>query len=721
MSYLNQRQHSAEPANDKNGSHSQSGDSISVAVTLFKSKVHTAGEQRIFALHDLIDMHADPKIHIDKENLPLIKYSVLPSNSRAAGVLPINITAIVGDYDAGAVSIATAADRLSAVGIGAFFYTTRRHQLTKPRWRVVAPLANAISPYRLAEYVDAINGALGGILASESWEITRCYFYGSVQSIAYEFATSHGVPLDHRMDKGINWEPIPKPYRESQAKQRNNHTKAGKEDRYFDRATAIHQANDQTIHDLEIALEVIWDRADQRATWNETFLAMMSLKGTPYTDQARALIEKWSQTHSEKWCATEDDSTKWDRDVSTELTYKSIFHWADETDIQNGVYGTPLGWRAVAAGASEKSRRNANFDANVFSFADFTAALNAPNYIWHHVLQAGCLYALTARWGHGKTALMITVALHVATGEPLAGHATKSKRVLFMCGENPEDVRLRALAAALRFGISPDLLATQIYFTQRPFSVDEPEALRRFVQEAVTFGPFGLLVIDTGPAHSSAEDEDDNRGMHKLAMAMRTLMEPLGNPATVVLMHPTKSATRDDLQPRGGGAFSGSIDGELCAWQSDGKIEFFHRTKFRGPGFKSIWFDLEKYIFPSMVDNFGAEVLTVLAVQTNTSGKGGEGGNTTRVTRHALTALLALLADELVCCVNPPWAMDAAKSLGCSPPQKVVEEKNWRAQFIAGRGAANTPSAATKAFQRAKKKLEESGQVIIWNGMCWVA
>ena len=122
-----------------------------------------------------------------------------------------------------------------------------------------------------------------------------------------------------------------------------------------------------------------------------------------------------------------------------------------------------------------------------------------------------------------------------------------------------------------------------------------------------------------------------------------------------------------------------------------------------------------------MVDNFGAEVLTVLAVQAATSGKGGEGGNPTRDMRLALAALLALLAEDLVCCVNPPWAREAAMSLGCAPPQKAVKEKNWRAKFITGRGAANTQSASTKAFQRVKKKLEESGQGFNWNGMCWLA
>jgi hypothetical protein len=120
-------------------------------------------------------------------------------------------------------------------------------------------------------------------------------------------------------------------------------------------------------------------------------------------------------------------------------------------------------------------------------------------------------------------------------------------------------------------------------------------------------------VIDTGPAHSAAEEENDNREMHRLAMAIRELMHGLGEPALVALMHPAKAATRETLQPRGGGAFSGSIDGELCAWNEAGVVELFHRTKFRGPGFTPMFFRLERVAL-GVQDNFGANVATVVAV-----------------------------------------------------------------------------------------------------------
>jgi len=692
-------------------------------VTLFRNKWETTGSRRTLLWTELVAMHASPKVCKDKKSLPLIKYSALPGDSRAAGTAHDNITAIVGDYDDGQVSIAEAAKLVSAAGIRAFFYTTGRHRPERHRWRVVVGLSCAISSDELCRHVDVLNGALGGILAPESWESTRGYFHGRVDGKEYLFRETHGDPLDTRMAAGIDWKPAPKKHGEkSENKQSVHKTKPPSGDRELYRVAAIHQANDNTILELSLALEVIKDRADDRAKWNETFLAMMSLKGTIYDAEARALIEAWSQNHSEKWGEKEDDGTKWDRETSREITYKSIFSWADDEDRRNGIYGTPSGWRARAKADRQKLDSIRDVGANVFSFSEFTAALQPPYYVWHHVLQRGCLYALTAKWGHGKTAVMVTVALHLAIGRSLGGHASMPARVLYLCGENPEDVRLRARAAAIRFGVEAAELETQIYFTKRPVSLDKPEQLCRFVEDAATYGPFGLIVIDTGPAHSAADDEDDNRDMHMLAMAIRDLMEPLGNPATVALMHPTKSAEREGLQPRGGGAFSGSIDGELCAWHENGKVEFFHRTKFRGPGFSSIWFDLEKFTLPAMLDNFGNPVQTVLAVESSVSGEAKGGGRRTGSADVAFRALKALLEDDdSVFCEAPAWARDAAKELGCAAPKRAETVRNWRAKVDASRGTRISPDAARKYFQRAMKPLVDTGQVFVWSEMCWLA
>lgn len=268
---------------------------------------------------------------------------------------------------------------------------------------------------------------------------------------------------------------------------------------------------------------------------------------------------------------------------------------------------------------SETEADESNRQGAIRPLRAFVGGLEAPHYIWDEVLQKGCLYALTALWGHGKTAVMLSLVEHVASGRTLCGRQVSvgGGKVLYLCGENPADVRLRVVAGLRRFGIAESEVEGRLWFTEKPFAIDAPRVLAGFLKEAGEIGPFDLVVIDTGPAHSQGEEENDNREMHALAIAMRDFMEGLGNPACVAMMHPSKGAGRDGLQPRGGGAFSGSIDGELCCWQDPkmrGVVELFHRTKFRGPGFEPLWWALERVEVEGMVTNFGKPVVTVVAV-----------------------------------------------------------------------------------------------------------
>ena len=254
--------------------------------------------------------------------------------------------------------------------------------------------------------------------------------------------------------------------------------------------------------------------------------------------------------------------------------------------------------------------------ANVVPIREFMAEGVGISYVWQHILARGWLYAMTANPGSGKTSVCLYMAVMMALGRPLMGKKTKPSKVLFLCGENPQDVRLRMEVMLLEMGLDVDALDGHIFFTRRPFSIDDPVQLSRFVAEAMVHGPFDVMMIDTGPAHSSADDENDNRAMHELAISMRRLMEPLGMPCTVALMHPHKSPTKETLLPRGGSAFVGSIDGCLCLWREPGAATtelFPHGQKFRGRPFDSMYFDLVPMDHPTELDNFGDPIGTVIA------------------------------------------------------------------------------------------------------------
>jgi hypothetical protein len=81
--------------------------------------------------------------------------------------------------------------------------------------------------------------------------------------------------------------------------------------------------------------------------------------------------------------------------------------------------------------------------------AEFCGAYEPLAYVIEGVLRAGSLYTLTATTGTGKTALNVIVALAVATGEgqKLLGCDVGQGRVCYVALENPDDVRMRLLAA----------------------------------------------------------------------------------------------------------------------------------------------------------------------------------------------------------------------------------------------------------------------------------
>lgn len=353
--------------------------------------------------------------------------------------------------------------------------------------------------------------------------------------------------------------------------------------------------------------------------------------------------------------------------------------------------------------------------SNIVSFGESASELEAPVYCIHKVLQTGCLYSLTAPPGHAKTATALTAALHVACGIPFHGHKVAQGRVLFLAGENPADVRLRALAAVQTFQLDRVTLDRNLYFTRRPFAIDDRSQLQAFIDEAQEHGPYALVIIDTGPAHSSADDENDNRSMHELAMNMRHLLEPLGYPAILALMHPPKGASRDTLTPRGGGAFAGSIDGELCCWKDGQQVELFHRTKFRGPGFAPMWFELKPFTFDGLDDNFGESVQTVVAVPAHQP-QGGRAKPRSGAQRIAVEALRECRHDQGQ---RPP--ADIVEVLGPDAPPVVVHETDWRARCVELGFSEGTEAAQAKAFRRVRTALLDSGLVMTRNGYYWEA
>lgn len=145
----------------------------------------------------LVKELTDPLEHATKAACPLLSFATFNGTRKAANVA--QVYGIEGDYDGGAVSITQASDTLSAMGVEAFLYTTPSHTEDAPRWRVLAPLSAPVEASQRRELVAALNWALGGILAAESFDMGRIYFYGRVQGVPYETRHAQGEPIDTLM------------------------------------------------------------------------------------------------------------------------------------------------------------------------------------------------------------------------------------------------------------------------------------------------------------------------------------------------------------------------------------------------------------------------------------------------------------------------------------------------------------------------------------------
>ncbi len=247
--------------------------------------------------------------------------------------------------------------------------------------------------------------------------------------------------------------------------------------------------------------------------------------------------------------------------------------------------------------------------------AEFVAGFVPPDYLVDQILQRRFVYALTARTGHGKTALALLIARLVSGSDarPMFGsHEVDKGTVVYFAGENPDDVRIRAIVDDKLARRDPH--DDRIAFIPGTFNLAAMfEACKAGADRLG--GKLDLIIVDTSAAYFTGDDENSSAQMGPHARDLRRLTELPGGPCVLVLCHPAKHV--DDarqLLPRGSGAFVAEIDGNLTLWKTDDTVELSHTDKLRGPGFEPMTFRLERIQCPAVIDSKGRELRTVRAV-----------------------------------------------------------------------------------------------------------
>lgn len=245
----------------------------------------------------------------------------------------------------------------------------------------------------------------------------------------------------------------------------------------------------------------------------------------------------------------------------------------------------------------------------IISSAEFIAGFVPPDYLIDGLVQRRFCYSFTAPTGSGKTAVALLLSATVALGLPIGDYFVERGRVLYLAGENPDDIRMRwlAMAEAMDF----DIGAIDVHFLPGVFKLSEIASKIR--DEVEKIGPVALVVVDTSAAYFEGDQENDNVQMGAHARRMRTLVTLPGEPCVLIACHPVKNAGPDNLLPRGGGAFIAEVDGNLICTKSDAVVTLHWQGKFRGPDFAPLPFHLSSATAPALKDSKGRAIPTVIA------------------------------------------------------------------------------------------------------------
>jgi hypothetical protein len=238
---------------------------------------------------------------------------------------------------------------------------------------------------------------------------------------------------------------------------------------------------------------------------------------------------------------------------------------------------------------------------------EFAAAWQPADYLVDGLIQRGYCYSLTSPTGHGKTAVILNLAASIGTGQQFAGAETVTGRVGYFAAENPNDVQARWI------GMQDAMKFTDAAVWFCPDTINLETSFEKIAAEAEAAGGMDLIVIDTSQAFFRGDDENSNAQAVNHAKAMRRLTRLPGNPCVIILTHPVKNPSKENLLPRGGGGFLAEVDGNLTLWNDSDMMVLHHQGKLRGPGFAPLNFMLKQVNCPRLIDRKGRQLPTVIA------------------------------------------------------------------------------------------------------------
>jgi hypothetical protein len=324
--------------------------------------------------------------------------------------------------------------------------------------------------------------------------------------------------------------------------------------------------------------------------------------------------------------------------------------------------------------------------------AEFVQGFVPPEYVLDGVLQRCFCVSITAATGVGKTTVAMLLSAHVSIGRALGSLDVAKGTVLYFAGENPVDIQMRWLGLTQEMCINP--ATADVHFI--PGAMPLSQIAERITAEVTLKGlRLALVVVDTAAAYFEGDDENSNAQAVEHAKRMRSLTTLPGGPCVLILCHPTKRASDDDLIPRGGGAFLAEVDGNIALVKRESLVVANAQGKFRGPEFPPLSFELKTVRHPLLKDARGRDIPTVIARPVNETDKQQMAATSRRYEDMLLKAIydhpgasLRALATALAWLDSrgQPNAMKVSRAADVLAREKLVQKHrgNWQLTSAGG-------------------------------------
>jgi len=311
----------------------QAAASQGLTYTVFRTLDATTKSEITCTWRELCAKLREPKVHPSKVAMPLMKGATFgdvrdpESGSLRTDGNMLLVSFIEADIDnkvAAALGALVTVDdvetRLRDAGIEALLFTTGSHAPDRHRIRVLAPLSTPCPPADRAGYVATLNGALGGILETESFTASQSFYFGRVAGVPFEARHVAGgfinedlfiVPVDAR--------PTPRPARQQQA-----------DDDLADLSPPI---DDETMAEIAAAAKALSPHRfgeESHDDYMRVFWALRHAAACGRSTEARDLMQALTEAHGTD-AKKREFARKWEREKPTRAShFKVLFDLATD-------------------------------------------------------------------------------------------------------------------------------------------------------------------------------------------------------------------------------------------------------------------------------------------------------------------------------------------------------------------------------------------------------